>query len=109
MKVVIEIYVSILILCITALMCIGFISADVQVAQARDSYASYMQQIRDSNYSEFIIDECKASALANGYELTVILYEDGAGNRSCDATLKYEYRIAILNVENVKYIRGYSS
>ena len=109
MKIVIEIYVSIFILCMAALLCIGFIEADVQVSQARDAHSMYVQQIRDSNYSDTVIEGCKKHAMENGYSLEVTLYDEESENPSCKAVLTYEYSIAVLNIRNSNYIEGYSS
>lgn len=109
MKIAIEIYVSIFILCVSTLLCVGFISADMDVAQARDDYSTYVQQIRDSNFSEIVISGCKSDALERGYTLDVSVHSTDDGSRACYVVLTYDYNIAVLNVSNTKYIRGYVS
>lgn len=109
MKVAIEAYVSIFIICICALLCVCLISADMGVANARDAYTTYTLQLQDSNYADSVVEACKSDAASRGYIMNITVYELGDGSRSGTIELQYEYSIPVIGYSTQRYIRSYSS
>lgn len=109
MKVAIEAYVSIFIICICALLCVCLISADIEVANARDAYTTYTLQLQDSNFADAVIVACKSDAASRGYVVNITMFEDDNGNRSGTVELQYDYTIPVIGYTTQRYIRGYST
>lgn len=109
MKSAIEAYISVFIICICALLCACMITADLNVASARDAYATYVSELQDSNFADNVIESCKNDAISRGYTIDVTVYEDEIGNRSGSVILKYNYNIDLLGFSAPRYIRGYAS
>ena len=109
MKVAIEAYVSVFIICICALLCACLISADLSAASARDAYTTYTLQLQDSNYADNVIAACRNEAQMRGYTIDIIVYDEGNGNKSGSIELQYEYNIPVIGYSTRRYIRGYSS
>lgn len=109
MKIGIEIYVSIVLITIMAILCTSFMMADVKVADARDAYYSYYTVIETSNCADAIVNSCIADAGDNGYQLSV---EELSNTDSpiYKVTFIYNYQVTILGVNKphtiVGYIRG---
>ena len=109
MKVTIEAYVSIFILFLCAALCICLISANIDVAGARDAYTTYTLQLQDSNYSSDVIAACIQDAANRGYTVNVTVYDLGNGQKSGTVELQYEYSLPIIGYTTQRYIRGYTS
>lgn len=109
MKVAIEAYISVMIICICALLCVCLISSDLKVANARDAYTTYVLQLQDSNFAGSVIAACVSDAESRGYTLNVETYDTGDGNMSATIELLYEYKIAVIGYTTDRVIRGYAS
>ena len=109
MKAAIEAYVSVFIICLCVLLCVCLISADLNVASARDAYTTYTLQLQDSNYADAVVSACRADATNRGYTLNITVHEIGDGSRSGSVEMQYEYYIPIIGYSAQRYIRGYSS
>ena len=109
MKIVFEAYISVFIISLCVLLCACLISADIEVAGARDAYATYTSQLQDSNFASKVIDACKADANVRGYTINITIYDDGTGNKSGNVELAYNYTIKALGYSATRYIRGYVS
>ena len=109
MKVAIEAYVSIFVICVCALLCVCLISADIGVASARDAYTTYTLQLQDSNFADSVIEACKNDAAIRGYAINITVHEGGDGNRSGSVELRYDYTIPVINYTTQRYIRGYAT
>lgn len=109
MKIIFESYVSIFIICMCAVLCACLISADMDVANARDAYTTYMCQLQDSNFAPAVVSACREDAEMRGYKIEIETYDDGTGNRSGRINLSYTYTIKIIGYSTTRYVRGYVS
>lgn len=109
MKVAIETYVSIFIVCICALLCVCLISADMGVAGARDAYTTYVLQLQDSNFADGVVAACVSDATSRGYSINIEVYDNGNGDKSGTVELQYDYVIPVIGYATQRYIRGYAS
>ena len=109
MKIAIEAYVSIFIMCLCILLCVCVISADLDAASARDAYTTYVLQLQDSNYAESVIEACERDASNKGYTLTVEPYVNGNGERTATIDFCYDYTIPVIQYTTQRYIKRYSS
>lgn len=108
MKAGLEIYISLVIITIMAVLCSSFIVADVQVNDAKDAYYSYYTEIDNSDGASSVINACIADAGDSGYQLTVEKV-GSAENPMYKLTFVYPYKIAILGVNKPHTIVGYIS
>jgi hypothetical protein len=106
MKVGIEIYVSIVLITIMAVLCSGFIVADIDAADARDAYYAYYTEIDNSDCAPSIINACIADAGDAGYVLKVEKVGDSE-NMLYKLTFSYPYKITILGINKTHTIVGY--
>lgn len=107
MKIAIEVYISLFILCLTVALGIGLISSDLAVMDARDAYYSYANELQESNFADAVIDACIADATESGHSLSISINEDDNRNRSADISLSYKYKIPVLGISQNKIIEGY--
>ena len=107
MKIAIEVYVSLFILCLTVAIGIGLISSDLAVMRARDDFYTYTNMLQDSNFADAIVDECVKNAASNGYSLGVNVFENDNNNRSAKVTLSYKYKLTPLGISQNKVIEGF--
>lgn len=107
MKIAVEVYVSLFILCLTMALCVGFISSDLSVMEARDCFYSYVNEMQNGDLAESVIEDCQKDASNNGYGLDVELNVDDNGKRSADVTLKYDYKMPVLGISQNKTIHCY--
>ena len=106
MKAGLEIYISIVLITIMAVLCSGFIVADIEATDARDAYYSYYTQIDNSDGATSVINACIADAGDAGYNLQV----DKVGNPEnamYKLTFEYPYKISILGIKKTHTIVGY--
>ena len=106
MKRAIEIFVSLFILVITVALCMGIISADLAVMEARDCYYSCVNELKESNFADSVTLSCITNANNNGYSLYIDVLESLDGDRSASVTLKYTYKIPALGISQEKTIEG---
>lgn len=109
MKIAIEAYASVFIICLCVLLGVCLITADLGVASARDAYETYTLQLQDSNYADTVAAACRADAANRGYVLNIVIHEIGDGSRSGSVEMQYEYSIPIIGYTAQRYIRGYTS
>ena len=106
MKAGLEIYISLVLITIMAILCTGFIIADVNVTDARDAYYSYYTEIDNSDAASSVINACIADATASGYQLTV--EKVGSTEKPMyKLTFVYSYKIALLGINRPHTIVGY--
>ena len=106
MKVGLEVYISIVLITIMAVLCSSFIVADVSATDARDAYYSYYEQIENSDCAPSIINACIADAGDAGYQLDVEEVGD-PDNSLYKLTFKYPYKMSILGINKTHTIVGY--
>ena len=99
MKVGLDVYISLIILTIMALVGASFLSANVTTLRARDAQASYVTEIEDSDFAPSVIEKCKKNADDCGFKLNV------EGKK---IELIYKYEMPILNVDNEHSIISYA-
>lgn len=106
MKTGIEIYVSIVLITIMAVLCSSFMVADVKAADARDAYYSYYTAIDNSGCAESIVNACIADAGDNGYKLSVEEIGE-ASSPLYKVTFIWNYKLTVLGVNTPHTIVGY--
>lgn len=106
MKTGIEIYVSMVLITVMAVLCASFIVADVHSTDARDAYYSYYQEIDNSDCASSVINACISDAGDSGYKLAVDKVGD-AEKPMYKITFKYDYKIPMLFVNKEHTIVGY--
>ena len=109
MRTVVETYIAIFIICIGVLLGGYLIAADLNVADARDAYTTYISQLQDSNFADDVINACVVDAAQRGYLLNIQVNSTSYGDRSGSIELTYNYKIGILKIELPRTIRGYVS
>lgn len=107
MKIAIELFASLFILVVTVAICIGIISSDLTVMDARDYYQSGVNQLQESNFADNVIDAWIEDANKEGYSVYITIQETPEGKRSAWVTMKYYYKIAPLGIKQEKVIEGY--
>lgn len=112
MSTVIKSYIPIVLIILAVFIFAGIISVTIDVQNARDFHAAYVNEIENSNHAGSVIEACKAEAEENGYELVVDSYTNnslGENNSTISkVVLKYDYTIGILNVNSAQEIVGYA-
>ena len=106
MKAGLEIYISIVLITIMAVLCSSFIVADINVIDARDAYYSYYEQIENSDCATSVINACISDAGDAGYQLSVEEVGDHT-NSLFKITFKYPYKMSILGINKTHTIVGY--
>ena len=107
MKIAIEIFVSLFVLIIMVGLCIGVISSDLGVMEARDFYYSSVNELQESNFADDVIASCALEAKKNGYVFDISIRQLENGDRSANITMRYNYRIPLIGVNQEKLIQGY--
>ncbi len=76
-------------------------AANADTAAAGDYMEEVSAVIRESNYNEKVIDQCKKEAMENGYEVQVQVYERQAYGQCSYAKviLRYPYRLLVFQSE----------
>ena len=106
MKVGLEIYISIALMTIMAVLCASFITADIKAADARDAYYSYYEQIENSNCAMSVMDACVKDAGESGYDMEIIQIGNET-NPMRKIVFKYKYNVSLLGVSKTHTIVGY--
>lgn len=107
MKIALEIFMSLFILILSISICIGLISSDVKVNEARDCYYSCVNELQASNFADNVAYACVTDANNKGYSLHIDLYQDANGDRSARLVLEYTYKISPLGISQQKTIEGF--
>lgn len=107
MKIAIELFASLFILIVTVAVCIGIVSSNLTVMDARDYYQSCVNQLQESNFADSVADACIEDAKNEGYAIYISIQETPNGNRSAWITMKYKYKIVPLGISQEKVIEGY--
>ena len=106
MKIAIEIFVSLFILIMTIAICVGLISSDLEVMEARDCYYSCVSELQESNFADKVAQSCIENAARKGYPLYIDIYETADGDRSANVKLIYKYELAPLGIAQEKTIES---
>ena len=106
MKAGLEIFISLILVTMMAVLCVSFIVADVNSNDARDAYYAYYTQIENSDCAQSTINACIADANDAGYDLKVEKVGD-VNNALYRLNFKYKYEISMLGVDKTHEIVGY--
>ena len=106
MKIAIEIFVSLFILIIMVALCVGLVSSDLDVMEARDFYYSCVTELQQSNFADDVITACVENAQNQGYILDVQIFPSESGDRFVKLTLKYDYKVPAIGIKQEKIIEG---
>lgn len=110
MKGVIPLFISVICIAIMAILGTGYITASINVSNARDYHASVINQVEASNFNQEIIESLYTDAADKGYELEpIIVTEIEKHKKVAEVILNYNYTVGMLNITNQKHsIRGYA-
>ena len=108
MKYIIEAFSILTVLMMNLLVCIGLLTASVDVAAAKEYKADVVAEIENSDFNPNVIVECESQAQALGYllEVTPVVYQ--GTNERCIAQIKltYNYGIPLLGISQQRVTRG---
>lgn len=107
MKMIIEHFVTFLLLLVFLWIGISYVMQNVIHTSARDYHGAVIKQIENSNLNSGVIAECREKAGAAGYELVVDCYGEGE-KKDAKVTLSYLYTVPIINIEKKYSIEGYA-
>lgn len=106
MKLVIEHFVTFLLLLVFLWVGISYVMQNVRHTGARDFHSAVIRKIEDSNYDSGVIEECRSRAQKNGYQLVVSCYGDVTAN-AAKVALSYCCKLPIVQTEKEYCIEGY--
>ena len=109
MKIAIELFASLIILIVMVTLCIGLISSDLGVMEARDFYYSCTNELQQSNFADDVVSSCIERAKNNGYSLDIRINQAESGDRTANVVLKYSYKVPVIGVSQEKIIDGFVS
>ena len=95
MKVVVAIYTILWILLLTMSTGLSVTMAEERAAQAKRVKAEVVAEIENSNFNPAVIDACKSSARASGFDLSVT-----------PCTYDQAYKIPLLGIEQTRTTEG---
>lgn len=107
MKVGIEIYVSLILITIMALLSANFIASNNAAMNARDAQAAYVTEIENSDFAPSVIELCKNNAEKQGYKLEVNIVHLGESD-TAEVNLTYVYKVPLIGVESEHTISGFA-
>lgn len=107
MKMIVEHFITFLLLLIFIWIGICYILQNIVYSSARQFHSSVVTQVENSYFDSGVIVDCESRAKKAGYELHVIQY--GRGNRKdAKVVLEFTYVIPIAGIEKKYQIEGYS-
>lgn len=107
MKAGIEVYVSLILITIMALLCANFIAADVAAMNARDAQSAYVTEIENSDFAPSVIAKCAEAAEKQGYSLSIEEIQLGESTMA-EVSLTYVYKVPLIGLESEHTITGYA-
>ena len=108
MKYIIEAFSVLTVLMINLFICIGVLTASVDVAAAKQYNADVVAEIENSNFNPNVIAECETQAQAQGYllEVTTAAYLGNDERYTAQVKLTYTYEIPVLGISQQRVTRG---
>ncbi len=107
MKMVIEHFITFLLLLIFIWIGIAYIIQNVLYSSAREFHGSVVTQVENSYFDTDIIEDCKKRAEKAGYELKVQVYGE-ENKKDAKITLGFQYVIPLAGIVKKYEIEGYS-
>ncbi|MCM1246135.1 MAG: hypothetical protein NC293_10895 [Roseburia sp.] len=107
MKLLIEHFITFLLLLIFIWIGIAYIIQNITYSSAREFHGGVVAQLENSYFDAAVIEDCRKKAAEAGYELEVVVY--GEENRKdARVTLGFRYVIPVAGIEKNYKIEGYS-
>lgn len=107
MKLLIEHFITFLLLLIFIWIGMAYIIQNVLYSNARAFHGSVVAQLENSYFDAGVIEDCREKAEKAGYELDIVVY--GEENRKdAKVTLGFWYVIPLAGIEKKYEIEGYS-
>ena len=107
MKMVIEHFITFLLLLIFIWIGIAYIIQNVLYSSAREFHGSVVTQVENSYFEQAVIEDCKKRAEKAGYELKVQVYGE-ENKKDAKVTLGFRYVIPLAGIVKKYEIEGYS-
>lgn len=108
MSTVIKSYTAIIVCLLSFFIALNVVSAHLDVQNATDYHSAVVDEIENSHHASSVVDALKTEASENGYELEVENFYGANQTTLSKVTLKYKYRLNILDVENEHEVVGYA-
>lgn len=138
MKMLIEAFVTTIILALAAFICASFINVELQINQVKDFQATSIGQIETSNFDPNVIAQCQSEAARRGYTLSLSMTKNEeflrcqrcnkvfskdqsqcpichsldntiyAQDRLAVVNITYKTKMPILNIEREGVLHGYA-
>ena len=96
-----KMFLGIILIIIITFTSIGLITATIDASHAEDYAAKTASIIEAGNFSDNVISNCQAEAIASGYNELIVKKIDSNNDGRTDMAeivLKYNYTIPILNI-----------
>jgi hypothetical protein len=108
MEKIIDVFWGLILMGIIVILGISFAEADAAGQAARRYKEDVVSEIENSNFSDDVISSCIEQATENGYTLAVnkIVVDPKSYDQIAEVTLKYNYTIPILNLDEEKTVKG---
>ncbi len=107
MRVIIEHFITFLLLLIFIWIGIAYIIQNVLYSSAREFHGAVVTQLENSYFDEAVMEDCRRKAERAGYDLDIRIY--GSGNeKDAKVSLVFRYVIPLCGIEKTYEIEGYS-
>lgn len=138
MKMLIEAFVSTILIALAVFVCASFINVELQINQVKDFQSTCIGQIETSNFDPAVTAQCQAEAARRGYTLSLNMTKNEeflrcqrcnkvfskdqsqcptchsldntvyAQDRLAVVNIKYKTKIPLLNIEREGVLHGYA-
>ena len=117
---IVKTYLGIFLMMLLTMLGIGMITAEVQIAKARNYKTDVVIELENSNYNQTVVEACRKQAENLGYTLDITLYDDFGGIYQADemnqvglrqiamaeVLLKYQYKMGPFHGSSWHSIKG---
>lgn len=107
MRMIIEHFITFLLLLIFIWIGIAYIIQNVMYSSAREFHGAVVTQLENSYFDNAVMEDCRRKAARAGYDLKIQVY--GSGNeKDAKVSLVFRYVIPLAGIEKKYEIEGYS-
>lgn len=107
MRMIIEHFITFLLLLIFIWIGVAYILQNIQYSSAREFHGAVVTQLENSYFDEAVMEDCRKKAEQAGYDLKIRVY--GSGNeKDAKVSLIFRYVIPFAGIVKDYEIEGYS-
>lgn len=107
MRMIIEHFITFLLLLIFIWVGIAYIIQNISYSSAREFHGAVVTQLENSYFDKVVIEDCKKKAEKAGYDLRIRVYGED-NKKDARVSLKFKYIIPLVGIEKKYEIEGYS-